>query len=127
MFDDLFDIQGSIELWKNIAQSEWHLLEKNIILWDKVKIKALPRLDVYSNDVKATHGVSIEKINKDNLFYLESKWLDEELSKEIIIRWNIKNILNQFTNLSDSEKEEIENQILSEIVSTSLFKGGGIL
>ncbi len=125
--DDLFDIQGSINLWKNIHNSQWHLLEKNIILGEKVRIKALPRLDVYSNNVKATHGVSIEKINKDNMFYLESKGLNKGLSKEVIIRWNIKSILNQFTNISELEREQIENQILSEIISTSLFKGGGIL
>lgn len=114
--DDLFDIQGSINLSKNIHNSQWHLLEKNIILWEKVRIKALPRLDVYSNDVKATHGVSIEKINKENMFYLESKWLDEDLSKEIIIRGNIKNILNQFTETSQEEKDNIENTILSKIL-----------
>ncbi|HKL43725.1 MAG TPA: SufD family Fe-S cluster assembly protein [Candidatus Absconditabacterales bacterium] len=113
--DNLFDIQGSIKLGKNIQNSQGHLLEKNIVLGEKIKIKALPRLDVYSNNVKATHGVSIEKINKDNMFYLESKGLQEGVSKELIIRGNIKNILNQFTEISQEEKDNIENQILSKI------------
>lgn len=109
------DVQGSIDLWKNIHKAEWHLLEKNIILWKNIKIKAVPRLDVYSNDVKASHGVSIDRINKENLFYLKSKWLDENLSKELIIKWNITNILDHFKDLSDSQKNEIEQNILSEI------------
>lgn len=111
--DNQFDISWNIHLWKDILNSQWHLFEKNIILWEKVKIKAVPRLDVYSNDVKATHWFSIDRINSDEMFYLNSKWLDQNISKELIIRWNINKILNQFTDLPQSQKEEIENEIIS--------------
>jgi len=115
--DHQFDINWNISLWKNISNSQWHLLEKSIILDQKVKIKAIPRLDVYSNDVKATHGLSIDRINLDEMFYLNSKWLDQNISKELIIRWYITNILNQFTDLPQSQKKEIENQILSKTIN----------
>ena len=117
--DNLIDVQGSIDLWKNIVNSQWHLLEKNIVIapkWQKIKVKAVPRLDVYSNDVQATHGVSIDRINEESLFYLTSKWLDKDSSQELVIKWYIQNILEQFTDVSGEEKNNIENTILSQII-----------
>ena len=111
--DKQFDINWNIKLWKNISNSQWHLLEKNLILGEKIKVKAVPRLDVYSNDVRASHWLSIDRINSDEMFYLNSKWLDQTISKELIIRWNVTSILNHFTDLSDTEKSEIENQIIA--------------
>ena len=117
--DNLIDVQGSIDLWKNIINSQWHLLEKNIVIapkWQKIKIKAVPRLDVYSNDVQATHGVSIDRISEESLFYLTSKWLAPDASKDLIIKGYIQNILEQFTDISETEKTNIENTILSNII-----------
>lgn len=119
----LIDVQGSIELWKNISNTQGHLLEKNIVLqkiwakkWQNIKIKAVPRLDVYSNDVQATHGVSIDRIDEESLFYLTSKWLSNSDSQELIIKWYIQNILEQFTDFSEEEKINIENTILDKII-----------
>ena len=117
--NNLIDVQGSISLGKDIIGSQGHLLEKNIVIapkWQKIKVKAVPRLDVYSNDVQATHGVSIDRINEESLFYLTSKWLAPEASQELIIKWYIQNILEQFTDLSETEKSNIENTILSNII-----------
>ena len=117
--DKMIDVQGSVDLWKNISKAQWHLLEKNIIIApssSKIKIKAVPRLDVYSNDVQATHGVSIDRISEESLFYLTSKWLAKNTSQELVIKWYIQNILEQFTNISDEEKNNIENTILSQII-----------
>ena len=117
--DNLIDIEGSVDLWKNISNTQWHLLEKNIVIaskWQKIKVKAVPRLDVYSNDVQATHGVSIDRINEESLFYLTSKWLAPDVSQELIIKGYIQNILEQFTDFSEEEKNNIENTILSQII-----------
>lgn len=113
--DSKFDINWVIKLWKNVSNSQWHLLEKNIILGSKAKIKSIPRLDVYSNDVKATHWLSIDRINKEEMFYLNSKWLDQSISKEMIIKWYLQNILSKFEDLSESQNNEIEKMILSQI------------
>jgi Fe-S cluster assembly protein SufD len=60
-------------------------LEENILLGDKLKIKTLPMLDVRSNDVKASHGARIEKLDPQRLFYLQSRGLDDTQAKNLII------------------------------------------
>lgn len=113
--DKQYNISWDIVLWKNIKNSQWHLLEKNIILNKNIKIKVTPRLDVFSKDIQATHGFSIEKVDEENLFYLKSKWLDKEKSQTIILNWYLQNILSNFSKLSDEQKNEIVEKISSFI------------
>ena len=112
--DQEFNTNWNIYLLKDIHNSQGHLLQKNLILWEKIKVSSIPRLDVYSNDIKASHGFSIDRLNQDKMFYLNSKGLSESTSKELIVHWNIKDILNKFTNLSEEQKNAIEDLILSK-------------
>ena len=82
----------------------------------KCQVKVAPRLDVYSPDVVATHWVSIDKLNKENLFYLMSKGLDYKKSVDLYIISMIDFILDKFKNIPDDEKKQIKKQILSTII-----------
>ncbi len=66
-------MDGNIVISPDIVKAAGHLLEENIILGERVQIKTLPMLDVRSNDVSASHGARIEKLDAKKLFYLESK------------------------------------------------------
>ena len=110
--DNFIDVDGNITVGKSVSNSQWHLMEKNIILWKKVKTKMSPRLDVYSSDVSATHWVSIDKIAWESLLYLESRGLSYDDSQNLLISWYIKNILEYFVDIDTSEKDNIERTIL---------------
>jgi len=45
-------------------QTSGHLLEENIVLGKKVKVKTLPMLDVRSSDVSASHGAKIDRLDE---------------------------------------------------------------
>lgn len=76
---------------------------KNIILSDKSNIKTKPQLEILANDVKCSHGATIGQIDKNQLFYLRSRGIDQSKAismivkafiKEIIEKINIKSIKN---------------------------------
>ena len=113
--DNIIDVDWDIKVAKNVSNSQWHLMEKNVILGKKVKAKMSPKLDVYSQNVQATHWVSIDKINPEKKFYIESKGLSNKEAIELSIHGYIQYILENFDTISDSEKNEIENTILSNI------------
>ena len=46
-------------------------------------IEVLPELYVLSNDVLANHNMSVGKISEEELFYLESKGLNETMAQDI--------------------------------------------
>lgn len=105
------DANIKIEEW--VTNVEWHLLEENLILWEKVKIKTLPMLDIHSNDVVASHGAKIDRLDKDKLFYMTSKGIDLAQSQELIVSGYINNILEKFHSIWEENIEELKNEIMN--------------
>ncbi len=101
-------LDGNVLLWKNINQASWRLLEENIIVWDKVHIKTLPRLDVYSNDVQASHGATIQRIDNEKLFYLRSRWLGENDAKKLIIEGYFSQLFSIFGGQIDAARVKVQ-------------------
>lgn len=76
-----------------VQKVEGHLLEENIIIGEWVQIKTLPMLDVQSNDVIASHGARVEKLNAKQLFYLQSKGISKDDATALMIWWYIDHTL----------------------------------
>jgi len=64
-------------------------------------------MDVKTNEVIANHLVTIGSFNKDELFYLNSQGLSNDLAKNLLLRSFISNILNE--NIKEQLKMEVIN------------------
>lgn len=96
------EIDGWVDLHAWVHKISGHLLEENIILWDKIKIKTLPMLDVRSSDVSASHGARIERLDEKKMFYLKSRGLSDTQAKELMIWGYFEQVFGLF-------KETAEN------------------
>ncbi len=67
-------------------------------------IECIPELLVDSNDVTANHNVSIGNISKEDLFYLESKGIEENVARDLIRKCFINSMIR------NSKREEDENE-----------------
>jgi len=103
---DASDVQ--VDAWivieENIKNVEGYLLEENIILWENIKIKTLPLLDVKSDEVKASHGAKIHKLNSEKMFYMESRWLSKKLARKLIVESYINSVFELFIGISEKDK-----------------------
>ena len=115
------DIDGWVDLHKWLSKISWHLLEENILLGDSVKIKTLPMLDVHSNDVSASHGCRIERLDAKKMFYLQSRWLSKSEAEKLMIEWLVETMIwvvetseisSNEQNLLDQLKSECLNYVL---------------
>jgi len=79
-------IDSSIEIDKNLSKVNAYLKQKNIFLWDNWSVRGLPTLFVKSEDVKVSHSCQIDKIDNEKLFYLNSRWIDENNAKFILTK-----------------------------------------
>lgn len=92
-----------------------HLLEENLILAEKnCYISSLPRLNVQSNDVEASHWARIDRINELSLFYLTSKGISHQVASKLIVEW----YLEQFFSLISDDTAEMKETILSTLSFT---------
>lgn len=104
------DIDGWVDLHKWLSKISGHLLEENILLGESVKIKTLPMLDVHSDDVSASHGCRIERLDAKKMFYLQSRWLSKQEATTLMIEWLVETmvwVLEEDT-LSDLDQKTLE-------------------
>lgn len=57
----------------------------SLLLSRLAKSDARPELEIYADDVKCAHGATVGQMDKDSLFYLRSRGLDEARAREILI------------------------------------------
>ena len=106
-------LKGTIDFTKGSSKSKGNENENCILLSNTCKSKSLPMLLCNEEDVVGSHGMSSGKIDKNKLFYLMSKGIDEEEAKRLIIKANFKKVLDNI--LDDSIKNEIEDIINKRI------------
>lgn len=107
------DLDWIIELAPNFKQMAWHLVEENIFLWDKWKIRWIPTLLVKSNEVEASHACKIEKISEEDLFYLRSRGMDKTFASYVLVESKAKNIFS-FLEWQDFY-EDFVNDVMEKI------------
>jgi Fe-S cluster assembly scaffold protein SufB len=79
-------------------------------LWENIKIRTAPILDVRSSDVSASHGCRVEKLDPKRLFYMQSRWLTQPQSQALILDGYLNSLFEGFedsNNLKDTLKEKI--------------------
>lgn len=73
----------------------------------------LPNLHIDENDVLASHSCSVGSVNKDHLYYLESRGFTEKQAKNILILGYFNPLLK---NINDEQiKENISNILKARI------------
>ena len=102
-------VDGGINMAKWVKKVSWTLLEENLVFGNNISIKTKPILNIYSNDVKASHGARIEKIDSEKLFYLTSKWITWLWAERLILDWHIDFILSHFHSI---DQDAIKSKII---------------
>lgn len=56
----------------------------NLLLSDTAQVNMLPQLEIYNDDVKASHGATLGQLDQDGLFYLRSRGIDESHARGLL-------------------------------------------
>ena len=100
---------------KKAQKTEGYQLSKGIILSDKATFHSKPELRIYADDVKCSHGSTIGPIDRDMLFYLRTRGLNNNESIYLLLKSfyfdffkniNDENFKNELNNLADNWLKE---------------------
>ena len=67
------------------AKSNSFLSGRSILLDKDAKSDAIPGLEIFTNDVKATHSASVAQIDEEQIFYLKTRCLTHAEAERIIV------------------------------------------
>ena len=100
---------GDLKIAPDAQQTEAHQTNRNLVLSEKAEMRTQPQLEIYADDVKATHGASTGQLDESALFYMQQRGIDKEKARQLLVNAFMKDVL---TTISD---EALREQLLNAI------------
>ena len=76
--------QGRVIVAKDAQQTDSQMNNRNLLLSDDAEADSKPQLEIYADDVKCGHGVTVGQLDEKSIFYLQSRCIDEEAARNIL-------------------------------------------
>ena len=112
-------LKGFAKVEKGTKGCFSRITERGILLSGDAHIDALPDMSIdYSNGVKATHSASTSPIDREALFYLESRGLEEKQARKMFITAFISKYMS---NMSNGAASEISMSVMLEKLERGTF------
>lgn len=104
---------GKVIVERDAQKTEANQKDLNLLLSRGAEIDAKPSLEIYADDITASHGATAGHVDRDSLFYLQSRGVDEESAKGILVRGFAEEMLNEFEpqSLNEFIEKVIDEQI----------------
>ncbi len=89
--------QGKIFVNSKAQKTDGYQLSKAILLNKDSEFNAKPELEIYADDVKCSHGSASGSLNEDSIFYLMSRGLNYQQSRELLINGFLLDVVEKIT------------------------------
>ena len=90
--------QGQIHIAQNAQQTEGYQLHRALLLSDNAEIDCKPELEIFADDVKCSHGATSGDLDKEQLFYMQTRGIALDDAKQILIEAYLNEILLKVEN-----------------------------
>lgn len=77
--------EGKIMVRQIAQKTEAFQLNNNLILNDHAHADSKPNLEIFADDVKASHGSTVGQLDQDQLFYMRTRGFPEHEAKNLLI------------------------------------------
>lgn len=77
--------QGRIVVEAGAQKTDAAMNNRNLLLSDDAEVDSKPQLEIYADDVKCAHGVTVGQLDPDALFYLETRGIDSDAARQLLI------------------------------------------
>ena len=77
--------EGKIYVHPLAQKTEAYQLNNHLLLSDQAQAYAKPNLEIFADDVQASHGATVSQLDAEDLFYLRSRGLPREEAQNRLI------------------------------------------
>ncbi|RLD67025.1 MAG: Fe-S cluster assembly protein SufD [Bacteroidetes bacterium] len=87
--------QGKVLVDKDAQKTLANQSNKNILLTKYAKINSKPQLEIYADDVACSHGSTTGQIDKEALFYLQSRGINRRRAETLLLSAFVKDVIDK--------------------------------
>lgn len=88
---------GRVLVREGAVKTDSHQEDKNLLLSDEAEADSKPSLEIYADDVVCGHGATAGALADDALFYMQSRGLDEDSARVLLVKGFASEILERVT------------------------------
>lgn len=96
--------EGKIMVRQAAQKTEAFQLNKNLVLDNRAHASSKPNLEIFADDVKASHGATVGQLDQDQLFYMKTRGFSDEEAKNLLIYGFCQQVIEMITLSSLREK-----------------------
>jgi uncharacterized protein len=104
---------GNLNVPISSKQVEANQINHNLLLDKNSRTESNPRLEIFSDSVKCSHGATMSEIDESQLFYLNTRGIQEQDARKLIVEGFLLEIIDSVPN-SDL-KSELLNRLIQKI------------
>lgn len=105
--------EGKVYVHPEAQKTDAYQLNNNLVLSKGAIADSKPNLEIFADDVKASHGATVGSLDEEPLIYLQTRGLPKKEAQSLMIRAFFKEITDLFP--QNSLKELLEDHTLSYI------------
>ena len=94
---------GQVILASNAQRVDALQNNRNLLLSDNAQMRIRPTLEIYADDVKASHGTSTGQLNEEAILYMRQRGISREQAEKMLVEAFMAECI---TPLGDEAKEE---------------------
>ena len=95
---------GKVIVADGAQKTDSNQSNKNLLLSKEATAYSNPQLEIYADDVQCGHGSTTGALDKDSIFYLQTRGIRKEQATQILIKAFAHEVIKQFSN--DTIKDE---------------------
>ena len=100
---------GKVIVADGAQKTDSNQSNKNLLLSKEATAHSNPQLEIYADDVQCGHGSTTGALDKDGIFYLQTRGIRKEQATQILIKAFAHEVIKQFSN--DTIKDEAQAYI----------------
>jgi len=87
--------RGMIRVEEDAQKTNAYQENRNLLLSENAHADSIPGLEIMANDVRCTHGATIGRVDRNELFYLMTRGLSRAEAERLIVRGFFQDILDR--------------------------------
>lgn len=100
---------GELKIQPDAQKTEAYQTNRNILLSREADMLTEPQLEIYADDVKASHGATTGQLDEAALFYMQQRCIDRETASKLLLQAFFEEVVGT---LSD---ERVQEEIMQQI------------
>ncbi len=112
--------QGMVYVAEDAQKTDSAMNNRNLLLSNDAEADTKPQLEIYADDVKCAHGVTVGQLEEKSIFYLQARCIDEETARNMLTFAFANEMVDKVK--LDGLREKLLEQLLKRFPQVSVDK-----